>query len=352
MSILLLALIPFLAGRLFLKKTGVIVDGGAGGILFRWISGQFLLWAVFQLICVPMILLEIDFFYLLVVYSVFLGAVTVTAGYDLLRNRKRAFAVSLIRGFDRGRDIAYFGAWILFWGLLLFQLVQAVRMTYADGDDAYYVAVSSITQNSYTMYRKVPYTGEDTMLDIRHGLAPLPVWIAYMAEASGIRAVSMAHLALPLMLIPMTYSIFYLLGKTLLQKKRENLPLFLIFTELLVIFGDYSFYTVENFMIARSRQGKAALGSIVIPMIFLLLILLFHKLDAGEKVPGGLYVLLTSAAVTACLCSTLGAMLICMLMGIAGLCAAVCYRRRRLLIPMALCCAPCVGFAFLYLVLG
>ena len=55
---------------------------------------------------------------------------------------------------------------------------------------------------------------------------------------------------------------------------------------------------------------------------------------------------------TGCLCSTLGALLVCMLIGVTGLCAAVCYKKWKFLFPMAACCVPCVVYAGLYLILG
>ena len=116
-----------------------------------------------------------------------------------------------------------------------------------------------------------------------------------------------------------------------------------------MLFGDYSFYTMENFMIARSRQGKAALGSIVIPFLLLLLLIWLKKLQEGEKVPMRLYLLFAAGATTGCLCSTLGALLLCMMLGIVGLLGAVCYRRLRSLFPLAVCCIPCVCYALLYL---
>ena len=75
---------------------------------------------------------------------------------------------------------------------------------------------------------------------------------------TGISTVVVAKTLLPVVLISMTYGVFYLLGSRILFSG-QSVPLFLICTEVLVMFGDYSFYTVENFMIARSRQGKAAL---------------------------------------------------------------------------------------------
>lgn len=347
MAVILLGVIPVIVGSLFRQKAD---NKNMTGLVFQWVSGQIFLWACFQLICVPMILLEIDYYIAADIYSAVVALAVLAAAAWLFRNRKAAFAVTVIRGTDRKKS-ARIILWIIFWALLAFQLVQAVRMAYGDGDDAFFVAITSVTQDAQTMYRKHPYTGYPTELDARHGLAPFPVWIAYLADVAGIRAVSMAHVVVPVALIAMTYGVFCLLGKILLEEKKEGLPLFLIFTELLVLFGDYSFYTVENFMVARSRQGKAALGSIVIPVILLLLLILLRMLQKGEEVFLKYFVLLAAANITGCLCSTLGAMLCCMLVGILGLVAAAVYKRWKILIPLALCCLPNVCYAALYLIL-
>ncbi len=344
---LLLLAVPTVVGSLF----GRNVDKGGRSLIFRWISGQILLWACFQFICVPMILMEVDFIYVVYVYGGMTAVILLAAGALLVKNKKASWAVARIEGFDRKR-LGEHIFWLIFWVLLAFQLIQAVRLVYSDGDDAFFVAISSITQDANTMYNKLPYTGYATQLDVRHGLAPFPIWIAYLAKLVGIHSASMAHVVLPVVLIPMTYGIFYLLGRVLLPEKSEKLPLFMIFTELLVLFGDYSLYTVENFMIARSRQGKAALGSIIIPMTIYLLLILLRQIQEGEKISFKYYVLLASAGMAGCLCSTMGAMLCCMLVGIVGLCAAAVYKRRNLLIPLALCCLPNVCYVALYFLLG
>ena len=220
-----------------------------------------------------------------------------------------------------------------------------------DGDDAYYVAISTAAQESGKMYQKIPYTGMNTELDVRHGLAPFPIWIAWLARMTGISTVVVTKTLLPVVLISMTYGVFYLLGSRILFSG-QSVPLFLICTEVLVMFGDYSFYTVENFMIARSRQGKAALGSILIPMIFFLLLWLFRRLQEEKKITVGFWMLLGAVMISCCLASTMGALLACMLMGVAGICGAVCYKRFRLLLPLTACCIPCVIYAGMYLLLG
>lgn len=342
--------IPAAAGACFRPMSGSERRKPGENILFSWVGGQMLLWGVFQLICVPLVLLQREFGLVVTLFGIAAILLAVCGAGISIVSAKRSGGL---------RDLASAGAetffakrklwlWIFFAALLVLQLVQAVRLAYRDGDDAYYVAVSAITENAETMYQKLPYTGGTTEVDIRHGLAPFPIWIAFLARVSGVRAVSVAHVAVPLLLIPMTYGIFYLLGRKLFARRERFLPLFLIFTELLVIFGDYSFYTVENFMIARSRQGKSALGSIVLPMLFLLLLTLLERLQENQKFGLDNWTLLCCVILSGCLCSTMGAFLLCMLTAVTGLCAAVSYRKWKVLPPLALCCVPCVCYALIY----
>lgn len=355
-----LYLIPTLVGGI----AAAAVDKRKKNLPFLWITGQLLLWAVFQLVTVPFVLLGKPFATdfgrklgednsLLSVVTVYLLAAAALAAagicLSLKRFHKRKSSFQVIHGYDKSRGKWYQLLWGLFWVLLLLQMVQAVRMTYGDGDDAYYVAVSTIAEESNYMYQKLPYTGGTTGLDARHGLAPFPIWIAFLAKLSSVPVAVVAHVAVPLALIPMTYGIYYLIGRKLFKKRGERLPLFLVFTELLVLFGDYSFYTAENFMIARSRQGKAALGSIVIPVIIFLFLVILERLQENRRIEWIWWLLLVAGILAGCLCSTLGAVLLCMLVGVTGICAAVCYRRWKIIIPMALCCIPAVCYAVLYL---
>lgn len=347
LALLLLVLPTVVGGLMTLAERED--ERGAAGLLLRWVSGQFVLWAGFQLICVPMVLLERKFHDVVWLFSGYVIVMTLFSVIVYIRRFGKTPRGSLQnKGSRKSRE--EFLLWLIFWGLLAYQLVQVVRMAYADGDDAFYVATSSFTEESDAMYLKLPYTGRPTTLDVRYGLAPFPVWIAYLARLSGMRAVSVNQVVLPLALIPMTYAIFYLLGRRLFSERDGKLPLFLVFTEVLVLFGDYSFQSVENFMIARSRQGKAALGSIVIPFVLFLLLLLCQKLKDDQKISPAIYPALATAAFAGCLCSTLGALLLSMMIGVVGLVAAFVYRRWKILFPLAACCMPCVCYALIYLI--
>jgi len=302
------------------------------------------------MICVPMILLQKSFSLVQKCFLLFMGILVLLAFVVWVCKRKKARNVLRVVDGAEDRGKAYYILWAVFGALLLYQLFQAACMAYEEGDDAFYVATASVTESSNTMYYILPYTGGLTGgVDIRYGLAPFPIWIAYLARITGIRTVTVAQVLLPPVLIGMAYGVYYLLANGLFGKKKERIPLFLIFVELLILFGDYSIYTPERFLIARSRQGKAALSAIVIPYLIYLMLILLEKLEEKKRLTITYWCMLICGLITACLCSTLGAALTCMLMGVAGICAAVCYRKWRILVPMALSCIPCVMVALLYL---
>ncbi len=339
-----LLLIPVMAGSIF---SGV--DNRAHKLLFAWISGQMLLWAGFQVIAVPLILREAAFSRVVQLYLGYIAVLLTVAAICYMYRRKKGTALQVVKEAavrDKRHDIM----WTAFWGVLVFQLIQAVRLAYADGDDAFYVATAAIAEEAETMYRKLAYTGGTTELNVRYGLAPFPIWISFLARVSGMQPVSVAHVVLPPVLIAMAYGIFYLLASRLFAGNKAQIPMFLLFVELLVLFGNYSIYTSERFLMERSRQGKAALCGIVIPLLLFLLLLLTEKVQENQKLSVKYWLLLLCTLVTACLCSTLGTMLTCMLIGVVGLCTAFCFRKWKFLFPLAACCIPCVMVAVLYVI--
>ena len=172
LAVLTLAL-PMWVGHCF-----AAVDKPHKNVVFLWISGQMLLWAGFQVICVPVILLEGHFRHVMIGYSVYLLVLLVLATVFWFRNPRGLRPVRQEKTAKSEKTEVLL--WVIFAVLLLIQLVLAVVMVYGDGDDAYYVAISTAAQESGKMYQKIPYTGMNTELDVRHGLAPFPIWIAWL----------------------------------------------------------------------------------------------------------------------------------------------------------------------------
>ena len=172
----LLVAIPAWVGNCFLN-----VDKPCRNPVFLWISGQMLLWAGFQVICVPVILLEGRMWMVTVAYC---GYILVLLAAATVRYFRQSRTLRAVR--EAKPEKAEIILWVLAGVLLLVQLVLAVLMVYGDGDDAYYVAISAAAEESGRMYQKIPYTGMHTELDVRHGLAPFPIWIAWLAQMTDV----------------------------------------------------------------------------------------------------------------------------------------------------------------------
>lgn len=321
-----------------------------------YLAGLLLALAVFQIFAVPVILLKVWGFPLIVKgYSLLLllgSAAGLAAGTPILRGyAERAGRLF----FDKRRlSMETCLYWALAAGLVLFQIYMAYTRAFFDGDDAYYVVQSVIAQQSDVLYRVLPYTGLSTSLDIRHALAPLPLWEAYVAEVTGIHPAIIAHSVLPLVLIPATYLLYFQIGAKLFRADGRKTALFLILVSLLQIFGNTSIYTNATFFLMRTWQGKSLLCNLVLLSEVWILLNLWEREKNGKdkESQAGWWLVLCASHTTAALCTTMGAFLVGLLVAVTGLVWAVRERRPALLLPLAACCIPCIVYLVLFVGLG
>ncbi len=119
----LLAVVPAWVGNCFLN-----VDKPYKNPVFLWISGQMLLWAGFQVICVPVILLEGRIWMVTAAYCGYILVLLVLATVRYLRQSRPLRAVR-----EAKPEKAEIILWVLFGVLLVVQLLLAVLMVYGDG---------------------------------------------------------------------------------------------------------------------------------------------------------------------------------------------------------------------------
>ncbi len=315
-----------------------------------YLSGFLGLLAVFQLITVPIVFLEPWGFPLVVRLFTLVSALLAGCGVVLSMHRWRK-GNNILRPFEKfgNQTWAVRIQWIIVVVLILFQLVMAVTHASFDGDDAYYVVQSVITEETDTLYRILPYTGLSTNLDYRHSMAVFPIWIAYLARMSGLHATIVSHTVLPVVLIPVTYWIYYEIGKKLLREKKEQLPGFMILVIALQIFGNVSIYPGATFLLTRTWQGKSMLANVVIPAVFMLLLWIFEgeKSKSGNR--RGLWLLLFLVNIVAAMMSTASVLLNLVLIGVIGLVLAINRKDWRIAAGLAMTCIPCVIYGLLYL---
>lgn len=339
------------------------VDAG-----FAFCLGYILMWAVFQLIAVPVIIKEGWFRQIELIFEMVCLTLTI-AGLLLLflqwkdglwkriLSRGRAF----LKMVKRRENIVPMLLWAVFVAGLLFQMLQAYRLAYADGDDAFYIPISLDASQSGALYTRIPYTGYLTELDMRHALAPFPVWVGFIAAKCRVNAAVAAHSLMPLVLIPVTYVLYLEIGKLLCsgmesgedQKggmwKGARLPSFMIFVTLLQIFGNYSIYPASTFLLTRTRQGKAALGNVILPFFILLLYKTAEEVKERGRARAQNVLWLMAAMTAGCLCSTMSGLLCSILVMLAVFLIFLLYRKPFVLLQGFLGCMPGIAYALLYL---
>ncbi len=367
-----MAFVPLGAGYFILSILGIkkmkngITAENAVRMSYALCCGYILLWAAFQLIAVPIIIRGGETWQVEWYFEMFSLAVSIAGALLFLLHLKYGLWGYIV---FRGKTILQTGKtkeglltlflWGIFLAGLFFQLMQAYRLAYADGDDAFYIPLS-VSVGGGHMYTSNPYTGDPIELNLRYALAPLPIWIAFIAGKCGVNAAVAAHSLMPLVLIPVTYLLYVEIGRRLcvnvlpdekkgLGKKGTLLPLFMIFAALLQIFGNYSIYPASTFLLTRTRQGKAALGNVILPFLVLILYKMGEEVKEQGKA-GRDNVLWLAAAVTAgCFCSVLGGFLSSMLVMLTVCLICILYRKPSVLMQGLLGCLPGAAYALLYL---
>ena len=167
--------------------------------------------------------------------------------------------------------------WGIFFAIMVFQMVMSVVMASFDGDDAYYVVESLLAQQADVMNTILPYTGTSTSLDIRHALAVITMWIAFVAKESGIHATIVSHSVMPLFFIPLVYLVYVEIGRVLFRARQQVIPVFMIIVSFLLMFGNVSIYTPATFMFMRTWQGKALVSNLVFPLIIWIFLWMFEE---------------------------------------------------------------------------
>jgi hypothetical protein len=239
--------------------------------------------------------------------------------------------------------------WGIFFALLLFQMVMAVVMSSFDGDDAYYVVESLLAQQADVMNTILPYVGTTTYLDIRHALAVITMWIAFVAKLSGIHATIVSHSIIPLFFIPLVYLVYVEIGRILFRSRQQIIPVFMIVVSLLLMFGNVSIYTPATFFLMRTWQGKALVSNLVFPMILWLFLWMFENSKMEERTSfRPAWIMLGLVNMLSGVCSSLGVIFGSGLIALLTLVLLVVTKRWTVILGAFLCIIPNIIYLGIY----
>ena len=333
LCILVLILMPILLGLYFIKANG----SEKNNLLFAFIMGYLVEFAVFQIMAVPMIFMHCQFTTLLYAWTAVMVLFCIVSIFLNRKDFQKASKVfwQNLKTLPKLSVIA-----IVLIGL---QLYVPFAFMYLNNDDSQYVAMSTTAIHTNTLMDYIAYTGAKyTNVPAKRALSPFQLYLAVMGELVQIEPAIFAHTVFPMVLIFMGYLVYIFIAKKILKLKPDQVALFLIFISVINIFGDYSEYTQFTFFLKRVWQGKALVAGIFVPLAFLLF---FDGMKQNQKKDWlALLLLMFSAA----LASTMGDIILPITLGLLSLLFTIKNRKISYFVKSAICCLPCIVYALIY----
>ncbi|MBE6013787.1 MAG: hypothetical protein E7241_00265 [Lachnospiraceae bacterium] len=232
--------------------------------------------------------------------------------------------------------------------LILIQVYFVVVNWHSDADDATYVGIATTSLYSDSINQFNPLTG--AQIDVAqfkdYILAPFSIFWAMIAKLFAIHPAIVMHTLMPIIFIPFSYMVYFLIGRRLLKDK-DKTWCFLLFVALINIFGNWSIRSTSTFLLFRIWQGKAVLCSILIPLTVLLLTRLK---DEGATIWDWLLLFLCMSS--ACLVSGMGPILMIPLLVVYMVIDLVQKRNIKRMGGYLLCGVPLYIIAGLYALLS
>lgn len=330
-------LLPYILGGIFTKK----IEKEHIFPMNRVLNGYILMWAVLQVVSVPMIYMKRSFWEMTALCCIIFFTIAL---WQLICERKtilpewKGYAGRFKeRGF-------WYGVLIL---LMILQAIYVGICYQVNDDDAFYVASAQTTLDTNSLFMIDPYTGDAfSKFPARYVLSPFPLFMAFISKLVGVKATVMAHTLLPMVLILMVYAVYSLWAKELFRENVKAQTIFLFWVMVILAFSDFSTHARGMMMFPRIWQGKAILATILLPLVLLLGMRMIHRpLKRGEWLYMGVVML------ACCHTSSMGIMLGAIELGLCGLLAALGQKNVRLLFYTILCCIPNLIYAGIYVLI-
>ena len=340
------AILPFL-GYLILQALviaagSVIVDGGElnmRSLLKRWAGGKMLLYAVLQLMAVPMILLHLPFNML---YWSYLAAAAALAGLGAWRTAGKGIRFGLPEGQAR---TGWSWLSIVLLALAAFAILAQCGNYFfgihLDEDDSRWLAEANDALAYGQMMTRDFATGEAIgyFRIPRDVTSPWPMMYAIAARTLQTRVSVFAHTLYAPVALLLVYGIYYLLAAELFEKREARLT-FMLSVAVIMFFFAGTVYTQPVFSLVRIWQGKASVAGIMIPMLTYLFVCVQKRNEARD------WVLLLVTGCGGCLMSGMGILLSLVMIGVYGLYTILAYRRWKRIPLWVLAMVPpaaCIG---------
>lgn len=354
--VLLFVVLPILVGGIYspmlLQKKNIMFADMCKLLIQTWLYGLITMFAVMQLIAIPMIAQRTAFSLLVNVWSALVAilAVAGTAAYIVafVKNKRCTDKELEFREgtapVDRKR-IAWIAALgVIFVLMTAFQARVASKYQHTDDDDARFVALELIAVENDEMLTLNPIDGYPMYWNTgevkKDYTSPWTMYVAACSRISGIHPAALSHRMLPMFMIPICYLAYLLLGLHMFGDDWEKTFIFMIIVSVVNMFGYTSTHTVSSLLLLRIWQGKAVFAGLMIPVILDLLYRLYDNPgSAAEKI------LLFVSCMASSLMSGGGIVISAMAVAFYGLIVLVRHKSIKNTVLIWLTCTPCVVYS-------
>ncbi|MGI6057035.1 MAG: DUF6077 domain-containing protein [Bilifractor sp.] len=307
--------------------------------------GNLLMWAAFEAVAVPMILLRQDFRNVILLWLLILAAAVII----FVSARKKAPFIRL-HG-KQGKHTGLFRdrtAMVLLLLLLViagFQCAVYLFGMHLDEDDSRFIAHAVYTWKTDRMLTENPATGELNLRNwggdyLKDAFSPWMIYIAMVSRLAAMHPAVLAHTVLPVILLILGYLIYCLIGVELFDEDRRKALLFCVIVAFLQLFFAGSTDTQSEFALLRIWQGKAVAAGVGIPMILYCFVYLYRHTEEERA-----FWILLIADWACCLLSGMGIILAASMIGICSVWYIFAFRKWKMIwkVPVVLLPSVCYG---------
>lgn len=311
--------VPFVLGMLWEK---LLFDSDRICCAKNFAFGFMTMAAVFQVLAVPMIFLRMPFhalkgIWVAIIVCLLIASVTFNAkGFKAtLKN-----SVSIKKPEWTERLI-----WLAVIAIVVFQTYLLAGHMHVDTDDARFVAEAMEAVEQDTMLQHHPLTGEflgSPLGEMNKDIAsPYPIFLGLVGELFDLPPAVAAHVILPMLLIPLCYAVYFVIGSWFFDSSLHT-GLFLLFLGLIHTFSFESIFASGYTLLTIIWQGRSVAAMIFLPLLWYVLL----RMTGQTAVRTRDYLLLAATLLACAMLSGMGVMLSLLL---AFAYACVCARQKK-----------------------
>ena len=350
LSCVWLIIVPLAMGYVISGATRIQMNNKIAIVLFAYAIGNVAMWAVFQLLAVPMILLKQKLGLLIVMWCISLVVVFILLFLYCKKQKIKPICYKSkkeVRKSDRIWIIVLATIALIIIG---YQCYKYIFFMHLDEDDSRFIVCAVDACIDGTMYLINPATGDyighwagELVKDIS---SPWAMYLATMSKVLFIHPTIFAHTVYPSFLLVIGYIAFFLMGQVVFKGNIKKSICFVILASILHMYMAGTIYTQSRFTLVRIWQGKATVAGVMIPLVLALLMQTYEECNNGR-----IYVILFLCGLSMCLMSGMGIFFSGIMVGFYGIWYGLINKKFRNIIYSLIACLPTIVYGITYILI-